>query len=91
MERQSSLVKHEKSVQDANTIKLTTYMICLMKQLKRHEKTLVYHVKERLKQHSRHAGMFTLWLIAWSQFFGVFKGYIHQPAKSFWTVLIQSR
>lgn len=39
---------------------------------------IVYHIKERLKQHSRHAGNVHIMVnCTESQFFGVFKGYIH--------------
>ena len=40
-------------------------------------KIIVYHIKERLKQHSRHVGNVHIIInCTESQFFGVFKGYI---------------
>jgi hypothetical protein len=40
--------------------------------------TLVYHIKEKLKQNSKHVGSVHIMVSCTeSQFFGVFKGYIH--------------
>ncbi|CAG8511263.1 8987_t:CDS:2 [Rhizophagus irregularis] len=53
--RHSSLAKHEKSIKDANTIKPTIYDLP-EGAIEETRKMIVYHIKERLKQHSRHAG-----------------------------------
>ncbi|POG59635.1 hypothetical protein GLOIN_2v1720654, partial [Rhizophagus irregularis DAOM 181602=DAOM 197198] len=71
------LAKHEKFIKDANTIKPTIYDLP-EGAIEETRKMIVYHIKERLKQHSRHAGnVYIMVNCTESQFFGVFKGYIH--------------
>ncbi|CAG8811860.1 32202_t:CDS:2, partial [Racocetra persica] len=71
------LSKHKKLIQDANTIRPTIYELP-ERAIEEIRKTLVYHIKERLKQHSKHAGnAHVIVNCTESQFFSVFKGYIH--------------
>ncbi|CAG8780578.1 7271_t:CDS:1, partial [Racocetra fulgida] len=75
--RHSGLAKHKKLIQDANTIRPTIYELP-ERAIEETRKTLVYHIKERLKQHSKHAGnAHVIVNCTESQFFSVFKGYIH--------------
>ncbi|CAG8589244.1 960_t:CDS:2 [Dentiscutata heterogama] len=75
--RPSSLAKHEQLIQDANIMRSTVYDLP-EEAIEETRKMLVYHIKERLKQHSRYArNVHIIINCTESQFFGVFKEYIH--------------
>ncbi|RHZ90192.1 hypothetical protein Glove_4g25 [Diversispora epigaea] len=75
--RPSGLKKHKKIIKDLNTIKPSIYILP-EKAIEETRQMLVYHIKEKLKQNSRHIGNVSVTISGTeSQFFGVFKGYIH--------------
>ena len=53
--RYSGLAKHKIEINNANTMKSTVYNLP-ERAIKETWQTLVYHIKEKLKQNSKHAG-----------------------------------
>ncbi len=75
--RHSGLTRHVMTIKDANSAKPTVYDLP-ERAIEETRQVLVYHIKERLKQHSRHVGNVHIMVSCTeSQFFGVFKGHIH--------------
>ncbi|RHZ81611.1 hypothetical protein Glove_117g644 [Diversispora epigaea] len=75
--RPSGLKKHKKIIKDLNTIKPSIYILP-KKAIEETCQMLVYYIKEKLKQNSRHVGNVSVTISGTeSQFFGVFKGYIY--------------
>ncbi|RHZ85832.1 hypothetical protein Glove_59g64 [Diversispora epigaea] len=75
--RPLALIKHKKIIQDANVIKPMVYILP-ERAIEETRQALVYHIKEKLKQHSRHVENVNItFSCTESQFFGVFKGYIY--------------
>ncbi|CAB5370265.1 hypothetical protein RhiirA5_479378 [Rhizophagus irregularis] len=75
--RHSGLANHKITIKDANVMKPTAYDLP-EKAIEETRRILVYHIKERLKQSSKHARSVRIMISCTeSQFFGVFKGYIH--------------
>ncbi|PKY56522.1 hypothetical protein RhiirA4_412669, partial [Rhizophagus irregularis] len=65
------------TIKEANSVKSTIYDLP-EKAIEETRQVLVYHIKERLKQHSKHVGNVHIMVnCTESQFFGVFKGHIH--------------
>ncbi|RHZ77643.1 hypothetical protein Glove_174g31 [Diversispora epigaea] len=74
--RPSGLKKYKKMIQDLNTIKLSIYILP-EKVIKETRQMLVYHIKEKLKQNSRHVRNVSVIISSTeNQFFRVFKGFI---------------
>src|SRR6266496_842074 len=72
--RNSGLTRHMTAIKDANSVKPTVYDLP-EKAIEETRQVLVYHIKERLKQHLRHVGNVHIMVSCTeSQFFGVFKG-----------------
>ncbi|PKB92700.1 hypothetical protein RhiirA5_439662 [Rhizophagus irregularis] len=75
--RHSGLENHILKVKEANTMRPTVYDLP-EKAIEETRQALVYHIKEKLKKNSRHVGGVRIMVSCTeSQFFGVFKGYIH--------------
>ncbi len=75
--RHSGLANHVITIKDANTMKPTVYDLP-ERAIEETRQILVYHIKEKLKQNSKHVGSVRIMISCTeSQFFGVFKGYIH--------------
>ncbi|CAB4423106.1 unnamed protein product [Rhizophagus irregularis] len=75
--RRSGLTRHAMTIKEANSVKSTIYDLP-EKAIEETRQVLVYHIKERLKQHSKHVGNVHIMVnCTKSQFFGVFKGHIH--------------
>ncbi|GET00462.1 hypothetical protein GLOIN_2v1472826 [Rhizophagus clarus] len=75
--RHSGLANHKITIKDANIMRPTVYDLP-ERAIEETRRILIYHIKERLKQSSKHAGnVRVMFSCTESQFFGVFKGYIH--------------
>src|SRR3954469_5567141 len=75
--RRSGLAKHAITIKDANAIKPMVYDLP-EKAIEETRQALVYHIKEKLKQNSKYVGNVNIMVnCTESQFFGVFKGHIH--------------
>ncbi|GES79265.1 hypothetical protein GLOIN_2v1472826 [Rhizophagus clarus] len=75
--RHSGLANHKITIKDANIMRPTVYDLP-ERAIEETRQILIYHIKERLKQSSKHAGnVRVMFSCTESQFFGVFKGYIH--------------
>ncbi|CAG8643734.1 1945_t:CDS:1, partial [Diversispora eburnea] len=75
--RSLALIKHKKTIQEINTIKPIMYILP-ERAIEETRQALVYHIKEKLKQNSRHVGNVNIiFSCTKSQFFGVFKRFIH--------------
>ncbi len=75
--RHSGLAKHKKAIQDANTIKSTIYDLP-ERAIEETWQVLVYHIKEKLKQHSRHVeNVHVAISCKESQFFDIFNRHIY--------------
>jgi hypothetical protein len=71
------LTRHAMIIKEANNVKPTIYNLP-ERAIEETRQVLVYHIKERLKQHSKHVGnVYIIVSCTESQFFGVFKRHIH--------------
>ncbi|RHZ74527.1 hypothetical protein Glove_221g32 [Diversispora epigaea] len=81
--RLSALIRHKKIIQDANVIKPIVYILP-KRAIEETCQALVYYIKEKLKQHSRHVGNVNIiFSYTESQFFELGVKYFSQYQKTF--------
>ncbi|PKC62343.1 hypothetical protein RhiirA1_465288 [Rhizophagus irregularis] len=75
--RHSGLENHVLKIKESNNMRPTAYELP-ERAIEETRQALVYHIKEKLKQNSRYVGGVRVMVSCTeSQFFGVFKGHIH--------------